>query len=563
MAQSFAEAMSLVPKSQGLAATLAKAGDYARAQSHRAVTLEHLLLALADDPEAGAVLRASNIDLMRLVADISGHLGRHEDRFPPGQTGEPVADADLSRIIEYATAAARQSRRRELNGAIVLAALVGDGKSAAADLLKAQGLTFEAAIKALQVNAQASQPRTAAAQPRPQPAPPQPTVNGAGHAPPQASTEEILATVRKRIGATRPPAPAAPPSQPPAAQAAAAAAQPGLSSYTPPAEPAYPAPQPQPPAQPQYQPQPQQQPPPPQQPQLYPAMGPDPGWAPPPQAGPATMPTRPVRLPPPLPPVPQSPPGPYAPPQPDAAYDSRPHWAAEPAPPLAPAPWPEETSRPAAQRPGYGPEPMPQQAPYRPQYPAPPRPESRPSAPARPFDPSMIVETIPRSLRVAIPEKVEVSIPRSAIRSYGMSLDGSGGVTAHDLVVTRAMSVRLRAPDGGFWIEPASPETQWIDKSANLPSDDSASWHWHLTPRRRGKARLQLVLSMRTVGIDGLTAETPLPEHTIEVRVRANALSVAARWGSLLLAAIVGGLIARYGSGPLAPLAGLIGLTGR
>ena len=38
--------------------------------------LEHLLLALTEDPDAAAVLQASNVDLLRLGTDVSGYLGR-------------------------------------------------------------------------------------------------------------------------------------------------------------------------------------------------------------------------------------------------------------------------------------------------------------------------------------------------------------------------------------------------------------------------------------------------------------------------------------------------------
>ena len=61
-----------------------------------------------------------------------------------------VFSSDLKRVLEAAAAAAQQGRRREINGAIVLAAIVGDGKSTAAHLLRNQGLTFEEAIRALQ-----------------------------------------------------------------------------------------------------------------------------------------------------------------------------------------------------------------------------------------------------------------------------------------------------------------------------------------------------------------------------------------------------------------------------
>ena len=114
-------------------------------------------------------------------------------------------------------------------------------------------------------------------------------------------------------------------------------------------------------------------------------------------------------------------------------------------------------------------------------------------------------------------------------------------------MVSKAMSVRLRAPDGGFTIETASPETQWIDNVLGVMSDDYASWRWAVTAKERGKRRLQLIVSARTVGADGLTAETALPDQVIEVRVGINYAKTAAHWGGWLGAAVTGGLLARFG----------------
>ena len=181
MTQSYAEALSWVPKSRGLATTLARAFDYATSQSHQAVLLEHLLLALVSDADASAVLQACRVDLNRLNADVTNYLAEVDARLAPGDGSPPLASPELLRIVEYASAAARQSRRREVNGAIVLAAIVGDGRSPAASMLREQGLTFEEAIKALQkANAAASrdpEPRpTSNSAPPPRPAgQPQPT----------------------------------------------------------------------------------------------------------------------------------------------------------------------------------------------------------------------------------------------------------------------------------------------------------------------------------------------------------------------------------------------------
>jgi hypothetical protein len=131
-----------------------------------------------------------------------------------------------------------------------------------------------------------------------------------------------------------------------------------------------------------------------------------------------------------------------------------------------------------------------------------------------------LLENVPRRMRVGTPEQVEVRIARGAMEGLGEGMPGQ--VAGHKIHVAKAMSVRLRAPEGGFYIEATSPETQWVENTLGIMSDDFASWRWSVTPHYRGRARLQLVVSARTVGPDGLAAETALPEQVIEVRVRTN-----------------------------------------
>ncbi len=156
MPQSFADELSSIPTSPNLGQSLERAQRFAREQLHRAVTLEHLLLALTEDSEAALILNSANVDLARLSTDVSGYLGRLLEDMRSDGTSEPRPDGDLLRVLQAAASAAKQSRRRQIDGAIVLAAIVGDGKSPAAGLLKALGMTFEEAIRALQrANAQA------------------------------------------------------------------------------------------------------------------------------------------------------------------------------------------------------------------------------------------------------------------------------------------------------------------------------------------------------------------------------------------------------------------------
>ena len=118
----------ILPPSRNLAETLARAADYATQQAHPEVTLEHLLLALTEDPDAVRVLTVSAVEIDQLKGDVSSHLGRLEERS--ANDGAAGISDDLRQILEASAAAAR-GRRDAIDGAIVLAAIVGDGRSTA------------------------------------------------------------------------------------------------------------------------------------------------------------------------------------------------------------------------------------------------------------------------------------------------------------------------------------------------------------------------------------------------------------------------------------------------
>lgn len=214
MAQTMAEDGGRVPMSTALQATLLRARDYASGQAHPQVLLEHLLLALTEDGDALHVLSASHVDIARLRNDIAGYMGSLGDRAPPGSPAGPSISSALTQVLKYATLAAQQGRRQSIDGAIVLAALVGDGRSMAANFLKAQGLTFEAAIKALRESA-ARAPITPVPEPtirRPDSHPPANhpgdqlhgsteanPANGGANPAVSARTEDLLATARERV----------------------------------------------------------------------------------------------------------------------------------------------------------------------------------------------------------------------------------------------------------------------------------------------------------------------------------------------------------------------------
>lgn len=122
-------------------------------------------------------------------------------------------------------------------------------------------------------------------------------------------------------------------------------------------------------------------------------------------------------------------------------------------------------------------------------------------------------------MRLGEAAAAEVRIARSKVDSLMQALNGRGSPQHRDPHLTRALTVRLRAPNGGFWIELGSPETQWVDSGSVNAQDDHALWRWTVVPQRRGKGRLLLMVSARTIGHDGQVVEVAPPDRVIEVKV--------------------------------------------
>lgn len=166
-----------------------------------------------------------------------------------------------------------------------------------------------------------------------------------------------------------------------------------------------------------------------------------------------------------------------------------------------------------------------------------------------------LAENIPRRMRVGATERVEIRLAKASAKAVAEGLEGGGQAWVHQVTVAKAMSVRLRAPEGGFFIETASPETQWIESTLGFDSDDYASWRFLITPQSRGWTRLQIIVSARTIGADGVAAETALPDQVVEVKVATNYKRTFARWTGWVLAAVIGGALAKFGEGSLGILA--------
>jgi len=134
-------ASSTMPLSPAFEATRRRAMASATQRNHRHATLEHLLLALIDDADASAVLRACGADLATLKDDLTGFLGSERENW----FVEPGADARPSpafrRVAHRGQLRAQERGHAAATGADVLLGLFPETLSPAARLLNKQGVS--------------------------------------------------------------------------------------------------------------------------------------------------------------------------------------------------------------------------------------------------------------------------------------------------------------------------------------------------------------------------------------------------------------------------------------
>jgi len=150
-------------------------------------------------------------------------------------------------------------------------------------------------------------------------------------------------------------------------------------------------------------------------------------------------------------------------------------------------------------------------------------------------------------MKVGVLETVEIRIAREGVADVNRGLQGAGAPHTHQLLITRAMSVRLQGEPGRFYIEPKSPETQWTGTRPDQLASDYAVWRFTVIPQVRGSGVLTLVVSSRSIGADGVIADTSLPEQRISVRVSTNITRGLKRWAGWIAVAVIGGILGKAG----------------
>ena len=111
------------------------------ARRHTHLTLEHLLYALAHDPEGEKILAACGSDLPALRHTLDEFLGTLE-QFPRGGRGrEPDQTLAFRRVLQTAVLHVQSAGKDEVRFGDVLAAILQQPNSYAAELLQSQDIT--------------------------------------------------------------------------------------------------------------------------------------------------------------------------------------------------------------------------------------------------------------------------------------------------------------------------------------------------------------------------------------------------------------------------------------
>jgi ATP-dependent Clp protease ATP-binding subunit ClpA len=127
--------------SRDLETSLNQAFKDAREKMHEFLTVEHLLLAMLDNPAAAAVLRACGASLEQLKKEITVFLNETTPLLPIKEGRDTQPTLGFQRVLQRAVLQVQSSGQKEVTGANVLVAIYGEQQSQAVYFLKRQHAT--------------------------------------------------------------------------------------------------------------------------------------------------------------------------------------------------------------------------------------------------------------------------------------------------------------------------------------------------------------------------------------------------------------------------------------
>ncbi|MBB5885351.1 ATP-dependent Clp protease ATP-binding subunit ClpA [Xanthomonas sp. LMG 8992] len=127
--------------SKDLEQTIGQCYKRAREARHEFMTVEHLLLALLDNPSAQAVLKACGADVERLRSDLEQAIEASVARLADDDGRDTQPTLGFQRVLQRAVYHVQSSGKKEVSGANVLVAIFGEKDSHAVYFLNQQDIT--------------------------------------------------------------------------------------------------------------------------------------------------------------------------------------------------------------------------------------------------------------------------------------------------------------------------------------------------------------------------------------------------------------------------------------
>src|ERR1044072_1798531 len=135
--------------SRNLEQSLHRALALANERHHEYATLEHLLLALIDDQDAAAGMRAGTVGLDKVRRGLTAYLESELENLVSDGNEDSKPTAGFQRVIQRAVIHVQSSGREEVTGANVLIAIFAERESHAAYFLQQQDMTRYDAVNYL------------------------------------------------------------------------------------------------------------------------------------------------------------------------------------------------------------------------------------------------------------------------------------------------------------------------------------------------------------------------------------------------------------------------------
>lgn len=121
---------------QALMRTIGIAAD----RGHSEATVEHLLLALIQDPNASAIMKAHAVDFAAMREQITRSIESGSPSESAGPAGDPTPSRGFREVVQLAILDVQEAGGGEVTGAHLLAAIFAGDNATAIEILREHGI---------------------------------------------------------------------------------------------------------------------------------------------------------------------------------------------------------------------------------------------------------------------------------------------------------------------------------------------------------------------------------------------------------------------------------------